>query len=78
MQLFRFNAIDDDCWIIVTLNSTRFEGIELLRELSTNFYEKCSIGVVDITFPSNYDLFKTVLENTRSHDDGPAVMLKKK
>ena len=74
MYIGRFNAIDDHCWIIVTLNSTKFEGMELLRDLSMNLYEKCAVGVVDTSFPSNFELFKEVLGNAKV----PTVFLKKR
>ena len=42
------------------------EDIEWATKISKIFYERCSVGYIDISFPSNYDLFKNFTQDART------------
>lgn len=48
------------CWVLMTINSKAgdFDDIKLAEKIAASFFERCSVGFVDISYPSNFDLFK--------------------
>lgn len=53
----------DHCWAIVLLDSNftsdvAFEYVEqIIKSVSKTFYEKCGVGFVEMTYPSNFKIF---------------------
>lgn len=48
------------CWVLMTIDSIvgDEDEIALAKKVGAAFYERCSVGYVDVSYPSNYDLFK--------------------
>jgi hypothetical protein len=69
----RFQLVDSHlgCWIIVNVDSYEMDGLELIQRLANSFYEKCSIGVADLSFPPNWRLISPLVDQT------PSLLLKK-
>merc|ERR1712106_447577 len=76
MSVSRFPMVDTHlgCWILVNFDSydANQATADLVQMLSRHFYEKCSIGLVDITYPANWELLSPIVSmNT------PSILLKR-
>ena len=73
----RFPMVDTHlgCWILVNFDSYDMDQhtTDLIEMLSRHFHEKCSIGLVDITYPPNWELLSPIVsQNT------PSILLKRR
>ena len=77
MSVSRFSMVDTHlgCWILVNFDSYDADQAttDLVHMLSRHFHEKCSIGLVDITYPANWELLSPIVsQNT------PSILLKRR
>ena len=77
MSVSRFQMVDSylGCWLLVNVDSYEVDPntLRLVQSLARHFHEKCSVGVVDVSYPANFDLLKPIVsENT------PTIILKRR
>jgi len=48
------------CWILMTIDSVIADADDIKwgKRVANAFFERCAVGYVDVSYPSNYDLFK--------------------
>ena len=56
------------CWILMTVDSVIAdpEDVKWAKKIADVFYERCAVGYVDISFPSNFDLFRNFTADGRT------------
>jgi len=75
---------DDFCWILFFYDSNNHKdetGLKsLFRTTNEMFYERCGVGTVDISFPSNHLMFSKTIKNMNyfgSKNQFPFIIFKK-
>lgn len=67
-----FTILDDSpfCWAILVYDSSKNglyeEIIELAHAMSTHFYQRVTVGVLDLAYPSNHDTFGDLFQEVPS------------